>query len=136
MVMRNAVPCGWRHHVCLPLGDVELDHVCVSVELLVFEVFLSLEQEVLHLPELSLKSGREGRACGGFTLRVRRERVALVHESHLSGMRNQDRIDERHRLATVGGFKISELHESDGRRLPARRWATLHPGKPHAPPGV
>src|SRR5260370_40564228 len=135
MVMRNAVPCGWRHHVCLPLGDVELDHVCVSVELLVFEVFLSLEQEVLHLPELSLKSGREGRACGGVPVRVRRERVALVHEAHLAGMRSEYRIDERHGLATVGGFKVSELYEGDGGVLRFVPWRPRHPEDPPPRPG-
>ncbi len=97
------------------MRQVELEDLGVPVEIGVLEVLLALEEQVFHLPELTLLGGSERCAGGDLGVNVHGERDELVHEPDLARVRLEHGVDERDGHPTVGTFEVGEFDDGDRR---------------------
>ncbi|KZN25709.1 hypothetical protein A4G99_04480 [Haladaptatus sp. R4] len=102
-------------HVAFELGRIQFQLLGIPPKVVVFERVLMLVEVVVHLPELSLHTGRLGRLrgvegvwMGLFQREVSKDEPEVV--AHLL----PDRLDDRIRSATVGALVIPVFDQRDG----------------------
>ena len=103
-----------RGDVAAEALHVEPEAGGVALDVLVLELALVLEEEIVHLPELSLVARGDRRASRRERVRVRAgERVVLEDEPHAPLELAQQLLEQRMGAAAVGALEVAELDDGD-----------------------
>jgi hypothetical protein len=103
----------------LPFREVELEKLGISFEIGILEPLLLLEEDVLHLPELSLLAGCECRARRGLGPLVERQHEGLVYDSNSAGVGGEKGVQPGHDLPAVRALEVGDIDDRDRRMVRA-----------------
>jgi len=99
---------------------VEPDLAGVGPEVFVLERLLAMEEELVHLPEATLRRRRFGCRRGRERVRVDlRQREVTKGEADAAGELLLDALDRPEGLARVGALVVAVLEDDGGTRFPA-----------------
>ena len=105
--------------VLAPAGHVEADLLRPLLVLCVRQLLLVLEHQLVHLPELALLVGRQGRLGRGQRVGMERQGLVPPDELHLALVRVEDSLERRLDARAEGALEIGELDDGHLRLLGA-----------------